>query len=279
MMIKNKMIGKALSGLLVATLILSAGLGKAGKVNAAASEGDASYGDASYYESKDVRIKDNITIAGVSVGGMTYSEAMDTMNQVAEQYKSTSVILKSTFGDATATLGDLGYFDNAKDAVKDAVSCGNSGDILKRFKETMEAEGQGMDIPLASAITESKLSETIEGQLGSKIHVGNDYELSSNDDGTVSVKVLGSTSSVDVEETAANIAEGYKKLSRADKLRFYNIAQGSLEECRYYVLLSKDLGYITEEHYNILFNTVEETSKLLNGYCKGVIDSDFSKVL
>ena len=77
----------------------------------------------------------------------------------------------------------------------------------------------------------------------------------------------------------ANIAEGYKKLSRADKLRFYNIAQGSLEECRYYVLLSKDLGYITEEHYNILFNTVEETSKLLNGYCKGVIDSDFSKVL
>ena len=77
----------------------------------------------------------------------------------------------------------------------------------------------------------------------------------------------------------ANIAEGYKKLSRADKLRFYNIAQGSLEECRYYVLLSKDLGYITEGHYNILFNTVEETSKLLNGYCKGVIDSDFSKVL
>ena len=44
----------------------------------------------------------------------------------------------------------------------------------------------------------------------------------------------------------ANIAEGYKKLSRADKLRFYNIAQGSLEECRYYIILSKDLGYINE---------------------------------
>ena len=77
----------------------------------------------------------------------------------------------------------------------------------------------------------------------------------------------------------ANIAEGYKRLSRADKLRFYNIAQGSLEECRYYVLLSRDLGYINEEHYNLLFDTVEETSKLLNGYCKGLIDNDFSKVL
>lgn len=77
----------------------------------------------------------------------------------------------------------------------------------------------------------------------------------------------------------ANIAEGYKKLGRADKLRFYNIAQGSLEECRYYTLLSRDLEYIDEIQYNALFALVEETSKLLNGYCKGVIDSDFSKVL
>ena len=77
----------------------------------------------------------------------------------------------------------------------------------------------------------------------------------------------------------ANIAEGYKKLSRADKLRFYNIAQGSLEECRYYILLSRDLEYIDEIQYNALFALAEETSKLLNGYCKGVIGSDFSKVL
>jgi four helix bundle protein len=30
---------------------------------------------------------------------------------------------------------------------------------------------------------------------------------------------------------AANIAEGFRKRGKADKLRFYNIAQGSLEEC------------------------------------------------
>ena len=75
----------------------------------------------------------------------------------------------------------------------------------------------------------------------------------------------------------ANIAEGYKKLSKADKLRFYNIAQGSLEECRYYVLLSRDLGYVTDEHYKLLSDKAEETSKLLNAYCKGVIEKVFSK--
>lgn len=77
----------------------------------------------------------------------------------------------------------------------------------------------------------------------------------------------------------ANIAEGYKKLGKADKLRFYNMAQGSLEECRYYILLSRDLGYIDIEHCNLLFESVEETSKLLNAYCKGVLGSDFSKNL
>src|SRR5882757_3443946 len=41
----------------------------------------------------------------------------------------------------------------------------------------------------------------------------------------------------------ANIAEGFKKRGRADKVRFFNIAQGSLEECRYYLILAKDLNY------------------------------------
>ena len=68
----------------------------------------------------------------------------------------------------------------------------------------------------------------------------------------------------------ANIAEGYRKDGMADKLRFLNIAQGSLEECRYYILLSKDLDYITLEQYNTLNQSVEETSRLLTAYYKGL---------
>ena len=42
---------------------------------------------------------------------------------------------------------------------------------------------------------------------------------------------------------AANIAEGFKRATIPDKLRHLNIAQGSLEEVRYYLILSHDLKY------------------------------------
>jgi four helix bundle protein len=72
----------------------------------------------------------------------------------------------------------------------------------------------------------------------------------------------------------ANIAEGYKKLSKADKLRFLNIAQGSLEECRDYIILSRDLHYTSMPQFEILRDNIEETSKLLNGYCNGIINNN-----
>ena len=41
----------------------------------------------------------------------------------------------------------------------------------------------------------------------------------------------------------ANIVEGFRRRSRAEKARFLNIAQSSLEEVRYYLMLAKDLRY------------------------------------
>ncbi|MBQ7513953.1 MAG: four helix bundle protein [Prevotella sp.] len=72
----------------------------------------------------------------------------------------------------------------------------------------------------------------------------------------------------------ANIAEGYKKISKADKLRFFNISEGSLEECRDYIVLSKDLLYINEEEFDLLYTSIEETSKLLIAYSNGIINNN-----
>ena len=64
---------------------------------------------------------------------------------------------------------------------------------------------------------------------------------------------------------AANIAEGFKKKGKADKLRFFNISQGSLEECRYYLILSQDLNY---GETSTLMPLLEEVSRLLISYSK-----------
>ena len=41
----------------------------------------------------------------------------------------------------------------------------------------------------------------------------------------------------------ANIAEGFRRRGKADKARFMNLAEGSIEESRYYLILATDLGY------------------------------------
>ena len=66
---------------------------------------------------------------------------------------------------------------------------------------------------------------------------------------------------------AANIAEGFRKLKDGDTVKFMNCAQGSLEECRYYLILSKDLGYGEDGE---LGSKMEEVSKLLTGYMNAI---------
>jgi len=73
--------------------------------------------------------------------------------------------------------------------------------------------------------------------------------------------------------TAANIAEGYKKKDYKNKINFLNIAHSSLEECRYYIILSKDLNYQNDETQMPLLN---EVAKMLNAYSKVIISNHSS---
>lgn len=66
----------------------------------------------------------------------------------------------------------------------------------------------------------------------------------------------------------SNIAEGFKRKSKNDSVHFYNMAESSLEELKYQLLLAKDLKYITEEEYNIAQNLAEDVGKLINGWIK-----------
>jgi four helix bundle protein len=68
----------------------------------------------------------------------------------------------------------------------------------------------------------------------------------------------------------ANVAEGFVKRGKGDKLRFYNISQGSLEESRYYLILAQDLGYCDTGE---ALAAVDEVSRMLQAYI-GAIESN-----
>jgi four helix bundle protein len=67
---------------------------------------------------------------------------------------------------------------------------------------------------------------------------------------------------------AANIAEGFKKRGRPDKARVMNIAQSSLEELRYYFILSRDLEYLATSE---LSPDVDEVARLLGAYTRALL--------
>ncbi len=66
----------------------------------------------------------------------------------------------------------------------------------------------------------------------------------------------------------SNIAEGFTRQTLKESLRFYNIADGSLEELKYQLILSKDLQYLKAEDYQKINSLAEEVGKLLNGWKK-----------
>jgi four helix bundle protein len=69
----------------------------------------------------------------------------------------------------------------------------------------------------------------------------------------------------------SNFVEGFRKRSKPDKLRFYNIAQGSADECLYQLILAHDLRYADTTS---LQADVEEVSRMLQGYINGIESSD-----
>ncbi|MBI4992705.1 MAG: four helix bundle protein [Candidatus Magasanikbacteria bacterium] len=62
---------------------------------------------------------------------------------------------------------------------------------------------------------------------------------------------------------AANIVEGFHRKTKKDRVNFYTIALTSLEEVKYYIIISKDLQYIDVEKARELYALCNEVGRLL----------------
>lgn len=100
-------------------------------------------------------------------------------------------------------------------------------------------------------------------------YVLNVYKISEN---FPKIEVYGLTSQLRRAAVSipANIAEGFRKRGIKDKARYMNIAEGSLEECQYYLILVQDLGYAETSQ---LKTDLTEVSKMLRSYRSKILDS------
>lgn len=73
-----------------------------------------------------------------------------------------------------------------------------------------------------------------------------------------------------VSSVSSNISEGFGRNSLKDKVHFYYMANGSLNETQNHLILAKDLGYIKEKEYNDILLEITESSKLINGLIKSL---------
>jgi four helix bundle protein len=68
----------------------------------------------------------------------------------------------------------------------------------------------------------------------------------------------------------ANFVEGFKKRSRPEKARYYNVAQASIEECKYFLQLADELRYCET---CMAVKMLEEVSRMLEGYIRSMMSA------
>lgn len=68
----------------------------------------------------------------------------------------------------------------------------------------------------------------------------------------------------------SNLAEGFSRQSKKEKMQFYYMALGSLSELQNQLLISRDLKYLSEEDFVIITQLSVHVSKLINGLIKSL---------
>lgn len=66
----------------------------------------------------------------------------------------------------------------------------------------------------------------------------------------------------------ANIAEGFGRQSYKEKIQFYYLSKGSLLELKNFILIGRDVGYLSSKDFNLLADQANNTDRLLQGFIK-----------
>ena len=229
-------------------------------VSATATAGDAE---------SELLIKNNITIDGIQIGGMTKEGAMTAYKSKSDALKSTNVTITSDYGDVNTTLKEIGYSDNAGEVLDEAVAYGNKGNILKRYSETKSLESASYDLSVAKSVKESSVEAVINEQLGSVLNVTSEKPRLIVNGDDISVVPASDGVFVDNEKTAEGInnilAENWDGTEITVDVVFDE--DGTSEKIEQLKEIKDLLGEFTTDYSSASgrMKNIERATELLNG--------------
>lgn len=74
-----------------------------------------------------------------------------------------------------------------------------------------------------------------------------------------------------VSSIPTNIVEGFKRKTTKDYMHFINLADASLEETRYLLLLAHDLGFLPDKEYDTIIDDCKEIGRMIGGLEKSLV--------
>ena len=169
-----------------------------------ASDSDAAKSEASkQYEG--MKIKNNIFINGIDVGGLTYDEALSRLKD--DSLGETSVKLTSEYGDIVSTLDEMGLSDNTEDILRVAMEYANSGNILRRYRDDQMLSTTPVELSVKKTVSSNIISQMVSSNLSGAMNGLSNYQLTKDGSGNINVTADGKSVSADAEATEAAVEE------------------------------------------------------------------------
>ncbi len=132
----------------------------------------------------DLKIAGGITIGGMDVSGKTAEEARSAIESRVSAAAASDITVYCVDNESvTLHMGDIGLAWGNPDSVDEAVSYGNIGNVVKRYKDRKDIAGKGVALPLKYSYSDSAIRQFVEEQCVVFNHDAVDATLEKTSDG------------------------------------------------------------------------------------------------
>ncbi len=107
-------------------------------------------------------IKNGVSIENIDVSGMTSDEANEVIKSMAEERLATKISVEINGKTLNTTLKALGYKWNNTSVIEDVVNAGKTGSIIKRYKDSLDLQHNGMVFELEISVDKDTLKTKLK---------------------------------------------------------------------------------------------------------------------